>query len=416
VIGRFVRLSAPLTPSRARQVRLHLFLLPVYVWLVFAWTAYLLDRRPAGPIDASGHLKGHDFAHFYVLGEIGRDHAASELFDYAAQAIRLDRLAPGLDLRFFPVHPPQVAMFFSPLARLPYEMALNAWLALSAVIYLACCIPLLRLQPRLNRHLSLAILCCVAAPAFYSLIAAAQTSAFALAWFTLAYWALRRERPVLAGLALGVLAYKPTLGIAVGVVFIAERHWRVVLAGALSAAAQFGASWAYFGRDGLAAYMTHLPIAINAQPLFEQNPWMMHSIWSLASQALPWPAVAQAAYLVASGVTLWLTIRTWRSPAPLEQRFSVLLLATILVDPHVYSYELVVLAPVFIFTAAHAAAQGRDGRWIWLLLYLSYYLPALDGLVRTTRIQWSVIAMAALMVLLTREALSTSSPATEVPP
>ena len=105
-LGWRARLTEPLPPSVARRVQFHLALLPVYVWLIFAWTAYAVDISPAGRLDRSGHVKGHDFAHFYVLGQITVKGVPGDLYDFDTQAKRTDRLVPEYQDRFVPVYGP----------------------------------------------------------------------------------------------------------------------------------------------------------------------------------------------------------------------------------------------------------------------------------------------------------------------
>ena len=52
-----------------------------------------------------------------------------------------------------------------------------------------------------------------ASPALTFELSYAQTSVVALVCFTMAFFALRADRPFLAGLAIGTLVYKPQLGL-----------------------------------------------------------------------------------------------------------------------------------------------------------------------------------------------------------
>ena len=94
----------------------------------------------------------------------------------------------------------------------------------------------------------------------------------------------------------------------------------------------------------------------------------------------------------------------WRRSASLALRFSALLLATVLVAPHLTVYDLVILAPMFLLVADWLIAQSNAAaiRWVGPLLYLIYALPLFGPLARWTHVQLSVIAMAALVLVIFR--------------
>jgi len=208
----------------------HLPLLLVCFWCVFVWANFARDNATTGTLDREGHIKGQDFAQFYVLGQIAAEHASTDLYSFDALAARLDRLVPQYEVRFPPVHPPQVALFFTPFAPLPYLDALAIWLSLSAILFGVCCWLMWKSVPqvrRLGRFPVIAL--CVGFPAFHSTIAIGQVSVMALVWFTLGWLALRPERLFLAGLILGSLAYKPTLLVLAPVAFLFARQWRLAI-------------------------------------------------------------------------------------------------------------------------------------------------------------------------------------------
>jgi hypothetical protein len=109
-------------------------------------------------------------------------------------------------------------------------------------------------------------------------------------------------------------------------------------------------------------------------------------------------------YLVTAIAVLGITAVYWKSPAPLSLRYSVLLLATVLVSPHLTVYDLLILAPAFLLTADWLMAHKEDPRtpWLGLLLYLAYALPLVGPLAQWTHLQLSVPAMLALLWTLSR--------------
>ena len=395
-----MNLTRPLTPAQARLIRIHVALIPVYGWLLFAWTMYAIDIGVPGRLDRSGHVKGHDFAHFYVLGQIANDHAAGDLYSFTAQATRMDALVPHYENRFAPIHGPQMSVLFAPLARLPYEVAVAVWLLLTAAGYALCWFLLWSASTSLRSYWWLAGILAIGYPAFYLLIAFGQNSVLGLGCVTGAYLALKAGRPWLAGFALGSLVYKPVFGFALPFVLLYGREWQMIFGAVTGVALQLGAGAAYFGAGSLIEYFRNLRHVGEIAGVLEPIPYQMQSLRSFFSVLVPYSSVAYAAYLLTAAIVIVMAARYWRSAVPLELRYSVLLLATVLVNPHVNPYDLVVIVPVFVLVAQWAITNGQTSGLLWTLLFLCYYLPAMTFLPAMTHVQFSVIAMVVLMVLL----------------
>jgi hypothetical protein len=104
-------------------------------------------------------------------------------------------------------------------------------------------------------------------------------------------------------------------------------------------------------------------------------------------------------------LVLALTVAVWkRAIVPLSVRFSALLLATVLVAPHLTVYDLLILAPVLLLLAdwLMSVTPSPRTRRIGTALYLVYLLPLLGPLARWTHVQFSVIAMTAVAYLIWR--------------
>ena len=205
-----------------------------------------------------------------------------------------------------------------------------------------------RTTPNLQREGTTIAILALAFPAFFNLIAFGQNSAIALAAFVLAYLALRRGNSFFAGMALGLLLYKPPFGIAAAVLFVLTFEWKLILGGLVTAAGQFGIAWAYYGKISLLDYVHALRNLGQNAGLLEPKLYQMYSLRSFWQMLLPWPRVSFSLYLISAVIALALLYRTWRSPGPLSLRYAAFLLASVLVDPHLTSYDLVVLAPAFL--------------------------------------------------------------------
>ena len=115
--------------------------------------------------------------------------------------------------------------------------------------------------------------------------------------------------------------------------------------------------------------------------------------------------------------TLVLTARIWRSRASFEVRGSAVVLALLLTSPHVYAYDLLLLAPVYFLLTSWLVESAFDHRTraIPALLCLLFLAPLLAALPSVVRLLFSVGIPAAILLVLWRVAdvrdLQTEAPA-----
>jgi len=379
----------------ARRLRAHAFILALCLWSVYLWnmsTSSLLDRV--------GNLKGTDFLHFYTLGSLALDRRGADLYNLPAQSALLSqRVSEGAGITYLPLYPPQVSLFFAPFARLSYPSALIVWLVLSSLIYALCCYAVWQVCPNLRSYGFTVSILALAFPAFWHLVAWGQTSALALAFFTLAFFALRTEREVFAGLALGCLIFKPQLAIAAAIVFLVTLRWKIIAGAFVSAAAQLTAAYVYYGPGPLHDWIRALLNLRNRLPLLEPRLYQTHSLRTFWTMLLPWPSVSLALHLITALLISATTIACWRSRTPLRLRYSALLLATVLLAPHLTVYDLIILAPAFLLLSNWIVGEPNDSATptLTLLLYLAFAIPLLGPLARRTHLQLSVPVMAAIL-------------------
>jgi hypothetical protein len=382
----------------SRRLQAHGTILALCLWSLYGWNVATPSLR-----DRNGNLKGTDFLHLYTLGSLAAAHRGAELYDTHAQAALVAQRVPQASgLRYLPLYPPQVSIFFAPLALFSYGRALVVWWGSTAAIYGICCYAVWRACPSLRDHGGTVAVLAVAFPAFFHLIAWGQTSAIALACFTLTFFLLRDKREFLAGLALGCLIFKPQLGLAAAIVFISIGAWKTVLAAALSAAGQLTVGVIYYGVEPLRHWMRVLWNVRTVLPLLEPKLYQTHSLRTFWSMLVPWAALSLTLYFLSAAFVIGLTIACWRRDRALPLRYSALLFATVLVAPHLTVYDLVILAPAFLLLADWLVTQPltASSRRMGILLYLVYMLPLIGPFARWTHVQLSVIAMAATLYLL----------------
>ena len=193
-----------------------------------------------------------DFVSFYAAGKLALAGTPALAYDQAAHAAaEVAATAPGIEYQFF-FYPPVYLLLCAPLALLPYLAAfvvfqaatLAAWLLVMRRVILtmqgwAWCVPVL------------------AYPAVFWTLGLGQ-NAFLTAALLGGTTLLLDKRPVLAGVLLGLLCYKPHLALLAPVALAAGGRWRSFAAAAATVAAVVGLSVALFGLDTWRAYLTAL--------------------------------------------------------------------------------------------------------------------------------------------------------------
>ena len=394
-----------------RRIRTYAILTSVVVWTLWA-----VDMSRPGVVDRLGKLKGTDFLQFYVGGSFAREGRLASFYDVQAMHARAEALVPASrDTIYLPVQSPQTALLLAPLSALPYGPAVAIWFFLIIALYVASCSCLWRRCDRLHRYRTEVLAAAVAFPGLYSTILNGQMSVLALAAMTAAVVALDRGRPVVAGAALGCLAFKPHWCAAAIIVFLAAREWRVVSTAMVSAAVQIAAACAAGGMAAVVGYARVLLSVQRIGDLLEPRPGdSLRGFFRVFVPAEPWSLIVYAA---ASLVVLTVAARTWRSGAPFAVRMSAMIAATILISPHAFGYDLILLAPVYFLLAnwlvpAHDAevALGSRARFddhdptrspaarvmAWSLCAL-FFAPLLTAVPAVIRLQFSVTAMAILL-------------------
>lgn len=378
-----------------RRFRAHGAILAICLWSVYLW-----NMSAPGLRDRAGNLKGADFLHFYTLGSLALAHDGADLYQPQMQSeLAANRVSAARGIEYLPLYPPQVSIFFAPLARLAYAPALAVWLAISASIYFVCCYLIWRACPNLRGHKVLVLLLVLAFPGFWHLIAWGQNSSLALACFTAAFLALHAKREFLAGLAFGCLIFKPQLALGAAVVFVFAWRWRVMAGAILSSLLELLAAALYYGLTPLRTWVQALLGVRSQLASLEPKLYQTHCLRTFWALLLPGTSASFALYLVSAFIVCVLLVFCWGSQLSLSLRFSGLLLASVLLSPHLTVYDLVILAPAFLLLSDSILAMEADHRssYLAVLLYAAFVLPLLGPLARWTHVQLTVPVMAAIL-------------------
>jgi Glycosyltransferase family 87 len=368
--------------------------------LLLSWFIYVYTMATPGLVDRAGRFKGTDHIYFFVMGSLMQDGRTDDLYSpdaHLAEGRR--RIDSNLALyQPYSNYGPQVAWAFMPLARLPYAYSLTLFLIVTAACYGLSVWIVWRDLPELAPYGRLVALLAAASPLFLSLFRYAQLSAMSLLLLSLALAALRRNRRFLAGIALGTMIFKPTLGVIVGITLVAAGEWRIVAGAATAAGAQIALAWAVSSTFVMRQYVDVLWRLLRDPSLVQIYPTEVHSLRGFVQLLIPRSPLIGLVSLVGTLVLLAIGIHVWRSKCEMGLRWGVLVLLTILASPHLLTYDLVLLS-LPLLTLANWAVGHRDDRRhrvMSVFLLLAYLAPFSSNLARLWPVQASVVAIGAL--------------------
>lgn len=369
------------------------------------WGGCAVDFATPGLFDRAGNIKFQDFLQFYISARLIVDGRYDQLYDQQIASAELEQIVrQPTPVRLPTVYGPQVGLLFVSLQRFSFLAAATIWVLTSVLLFFACVLWVWALCPNLRQYPGLVALSAICFPPFFHFFLRGQISVLLLVCFTAAFLAFRSGNHFVAGAVFGLLALKPQFLVAIPLVFLLSCAWKTLAGVVISAFAQIALAWAYFGTPVMRAYfdtLFHLPrwIAI-AEPGTAQA--QMHSLRSFWLLLLPWPAAALIFYAVSSAAVLVMAAAAWKSRGDLALRFSALVFAAVLVNPHLFVYDLLVLAPAMLLLANWALghADHPESALISVLVYLAFLLPLLGPLTVFTHIQLSVPVLVGIQALL----------------
>lgn len=289
---------------------------------------------------------GSDFLAFWGAGKLALAGHPALAYDLAAEQVAQATSGTGQLVAF--VNPPPFLFAVLPLGLLPYgaawiAFALSGWALWFAVAR--------KLAPP---RFSLGVL---AFPGAYLAASHAQTGFLTAALLIGGVIALPR-RPWLAGALLGALVIKPHLALLVPVWLLAGRQWRALAGSALSAAALGLAALVAFGWQTWAAWPQAFAVSRVLMAQGRSEFWLRMCTPYAALHQHAGPPVAVAGQATLTVLCAMLTALAWRRARDPLATGAVMLAATALGSPYLFSYDLPFLILPLCWLAQQALAHG----------------------------------------------------------
>ena len=380
-----------LTAARARGYSL--ILLGICAITVAGWIA-----MSDGLIDRNGKPLGTDFSNVYAAGTLTRQGRPAEAYEPALQHAAEKAVFGGREVPFYGWHyPPFFFAVAVVVAAVPYAWGLAIWLAASFAVYLAAIRAILP-GPQ-------TLLIAAAFPAVFVNVGHGQNGFLTAALLGGALHLLDR-RPWLAGVLIGLLAYKPQFGVLIPLALLAGGRWSTIGAAVATVAALLALSFAALGGGVWHAFADSMTFTQTV--VLEQGGTGWEKIQSVFSAVRMWGADVHTAYAVQIALALLLVASLawlWQSDAAFELKASALATGSLLATPYVLDYDLVVLAVAIAFFARHGLSRGFRTFEISLLA-AAWIVPLLARAVAgSTGIPLGLMTMLTLYALILRRAI-----------
>ncbi len=372
-----------------RYAVLALFLVLIGFYGVFATMNYAgID----GLRDNDGILIGRDFVVFWSASVLALDGQIGQIFDLPAFHAAQERLM-GETVPLYPwLYPPHGLFTILPLGLLPYLWSYLVWSVSTLALYLLAALG------RSWRNLrSLAL---ILAPATFVNFLMGQNG-FLSAALLIGGLRLLDRRPVLAGVLIGLLSFKPQLGLLVPVALIAARLWRPFLSASVTVLAVLALSLAAFGPDSWTAFF-EMSTANQAKHLNDQHGWFLNIVTTpfMSAGVLGFGMTARGIIQAASTVMMVLAVYvTFSKRGDRELQIAVLLAAVPLASPYGYNYDLTLLSVAVLWAFARAKGSGfLTGEK--LVLAAAWILPLLVVVGNTRGLPLGPPVLVAVLVVL----------------
>ncbi len=345
------------------------------------------------PLGLFSQPMGMDFYCFWSAGRLAIEGRVLDIFDPKVLATFQQSAlgAPeGWSLPWF--YPPLLLLFISAgFALLPYKLAYFAYLLISIGGYYALT---RRYFPTLKPLYILSF------PAFWFNLLSGQNGLLSAVILIGGLLAMT-PRPLIGGLILAALSFKPQLCFALPVFLLVERRWQTIFAGALALLALVLAATAAWGPAVWSAFTNGLQVAQDFNQLGTKvRPESLAHLYGTLKTVGFAHHTAMVANYVFAALAFCVGLRIFLRTADQSIKFSIIILSTLLLSPHLMHYDLVVTGAVIA--------------WLWprenlrTALVILWWAPVMWPFVAKLGIPQLPLATALLLFHLNKEVSETS--------
>jgi arabinofuranan 3-O-arabinosyltransferase len=392
-----------ISPGRSAGVQPPRLVESICLAVIIAEVVFLAGSYFTGMwlVAADGGGVATDFVNVWAAGRLALGGHAALAYDWPTHKLAEDSaLGHAFDGYYGWHYPPPFLFVAAALASLPYAFAFLVWTAGTFLIYLAAIRTII--GDRVGYLLAAAF------PPVLANFFVGQNGFLSAALFGGTLILIERRQSILAGVLLGLLSYKPHLGLLFPIALVAGGQWRVIATASIVASLMAAASWLAFGGESWVAFLGNIGQSSQAVFAGGKADWSkLQTAFGLVrtlggSETLAWTVQAAVAAIAAAVIAL-----VWRSRGPFEIKAAALGTGAMLATPYLYTYDLAVLAVPLAFLLRLGRtrvflANELPGIGVACLLILSFILPAV-------KVQVGLVAVVIVAALIARRAFVTRS-------
>ncbi len=377
-----------------RKVSTVMLCISILIFALGAWvTDGFTDTRITGPASDFSVFWGasHIALHGNPLHAYDIDRMMAVIGQYGTLELGTGRILPWL-------YPPTFLLLVLPLALLPLWPSYLLFMLTTGAFYVKAALGLLegRVDPSQRAWATV-----LGSPAVFVTVLMGQNAMLTAGLAATAMACLGR-RPVLAGVAIGLLAIKPQLAILFPVALIVARAWKTLASAALTATLFAGASIAVCGWQTVAAFLDNARWAETYLVEHGGIAWYVMPTFLAAARSVGIGiGIAYAVQVTVALLAVGALIYVWLRTTDTGLRAAMLATATLLISPYVRTYELTWLVIAIAGCVSHGIRFGLS-RTERALLVAAWLLPVFEftnPLFRLPQVGPFVTVAIALMIL-----------------
>lgn len=349
--------------------RLAAYSIFLFCFFVFVFTFCTIVEKTGK--DILGTPFGIDFGVYYTAGQMVQSGDVANLYNttiqHAALEINLNRILPPAPW----LYPPTYLLIITPLASLPYTVALVTWLIITFALAIFA---LFLLVPRRKTLVLLAI----GFPGVLMNLRWGQNGFLNTALLGFGLYFLE-SNPMVAGLMFGLLTYKPQIALFAFIVLFVSKKWRVLAWAVVSSIIFALLSGIVFGLDTWVQFFQ--TFSTSAKGLLDNTWYGLAGVQPSMFINLCLAGIKDSINYIVLGVTgiavASATGWVWKHTERIALKATTLCVGTFLIIPYFLQYDLMILSIPLVLLAYDCMEYGS--RPVdFLMLFVLWAIPTLD--------------------------------------